>query len=458
MAHLTSRFCTSTPCGVGTDGKPVQKFYPDDAPRSLNLRVSAALDRTWYWRGRLLDGTQVSYLVGLFVSDEQARDLGGEPLEHPPLVLKAARREALKIDALVRAGGDPRAAKREAKAKRLAEPIKSFGDLADAFLTASEDGRWKPRRKQKRPRTIADERKILDRNIRPMLGKLRLEDVDRRAIRRITDGMIERKIGAQTNRTLAVIRQVLAYGVHMERLSVNAAAGIAKPAEEQPRTRVLTDAELKTFWTACQSFPEGLRLPSATGEPRGRKLYVSRAMRISLQLAALLLVRRNEIAGMRVSELDLDNATWLIPGERMKGGKPHLIPLPGRALELIREAMAIAAVGRGTQPEPAFPSPRAPTKTIRPDSVTHAMDGLLSALGVASASPHDLRRTGATIMASERLGIAPHVVSRVLSHSSDNSGAALVTMRHYAIHNYAPEKRRAFEAWEGLLLEIVGDR
>jgi hypothetical protein len=33
-----------------------------------------------------------------------------------------------------------------------------------------------------------------------------------------------------------------------------------------------------------------------------------------------------------------------------------------------------------------------------------------------------------------------------------------VTLAHYALHDYAPEKRRALEAWEGLLLEIVGER
>jgi hypothetical protein len=75
-----------------------------------------------------------------------------------------------------------------------------------------------------------------------------------------------------------------------------------------------------------------------------------------------------------------------------------------------------------------------------------------------ATSPHDLRQTGAKIIVSERLGFAPQVVSRVLSHRTDYGGAALVTIRHYAIHNYAPEKRRAFDAWEGLLLEIVGQR
>jgi len=96
------------------------------------------------------------------------------------------------------------------------------------------------------------------------------------------------------------------------------------------------------------------------------------------------------------------------------------------------------------------------THGIRPDSVTHTMRDIIAALGLKNASPHDLRRTGATNMVSERLRFAPFIVSQVLGHSSDTGGAAAVTLAHYALYNYAAEKRGALEAWEKLLLEIVG--
>lgn len=61
-------------------------------------------------------------------------------------------------------------------------------------------------------------------------------------------------------------------------------------------------------------------------------------------------------------------------------------------------------------------------------------------------------------MASERLGVQPIVISRVLCQASETGGAAAVTFAHYALHSYMPEKRRALRAWEDLLLEIVGER
>lgn len=422
----------------------------DENTPGLCLRVSnpgdqgsAAQKKVWVWRYRTPDGRQPRLTLGDY---------------SPKHGLKWAREEIEELRVKVRKGEDPAGERKRARLVARTQPLKTFNDLADAYLEACEKGRWKPRRKQKRERTLRDEKAILSRNVRPVIGKLRLEDVDRPAIRKILNDMMDRGIGAQTNRTHAIIRQVLAYGVAQERLGVNVAATIEKPATEAPRVRVLSDPELATLWTALETPPKELRLPSQREGEQGRRLYVGRPMRIALELAALLLVRRNEIAGMRVSELNLDQATWLIPGERMKGGQPHLVPLPKRAVELIREALEIAKDGRSQQPDPVFPSPRDATKPIRPDSLTHAMVGLCSALGIPSAAPHDLRRTGATALTSERIGVAPFIRSQVLAHRSDAGGGALVSMIHYDANSYVGEKRRALEAWEGLLLEIVGER
>jgi integrase len=167
---------------------------------------------------------------------------------------------------------------------------------------------------------------------------------------------------------------------------------------------------------------------------------------------------------MRAAELDLANKVWTVPAERMKSGRPHLVPLTERAVELIREALKLAKQDADDEPDFVFPSPRltddpdAPRKPLTPDSVTRAMARLCKGLKLPLTSPHDLRRTGASAMASERLGIAPYIVSHVLGHSGDLGGAAAVTWRHYAQHDFMPEKRRALEAWEALLLEIVGER
>lgn len=64
---------------------------------------------------------------------------------------------------------------------------------------------------------------------------------------------------------------------------------------------------------------------------------------------------------------------------------------------------------------------------------------------------HDLRRTAASSMA--RLGVAPHVIERVLNHiSGSQSGVAGI----YNRYGYLPEKRNALELWAQHLERIIG--
>lgn len=450
--HLTARFCAAARPKAGTAGKPVQTAFGDDDPIGLELRVSAEGRKVWSYRYRTLDGRQRRLTLGVFAPGDE--DEGADD-EARPLTLRAARRRARQMRAVVESGGDPAAQKRRAKEIARARTIRTFNDLADAYLAACESGEWRPKGRRKRERTIGDERKILDRYVRKELGALALEDIDRARVKSLLRAMTRRGIGAQTNRTQAVIRQAFAWAIAEDRVATNPATGFKPLAEEKPRARIATDDELRAVWAILAGQLDRVMVPVEGSEPR--PLYLSRQVAIILQLCALLLQRRAEVAGMRRDELNLAEATWTLPGERTKNGKPHLVPLPPLAVELIKEALALAAFGREKPPAAVFPGKRNGETSLRPDSVTHALADVTRAAGCPGLTVHDLRRTGASVMASERLGVAPHVISRLLNHT-DTGGAAAVTTRHYAVHDYAPEKRRALEAWEGLLLEIVGAR
>lgn len=175
-------------------------------------------------------------------------------------------------------------------------------------------------------------------------------------------------------------------------------------------------------------------------------------MSIILQLAILLLQRKSEIAGMRISELNLDEGLWLIPADRMKAGRSHLVPLPPYSISLIQKALELREHPASPFVFPARRNPEAPT---RGDSVYHAMRSLCLALGIENATVHDLRRTGSTALTSERLGVMPFIRSKVLSHGSDTGGGSSVSMLHYDANEYVSEKRKALASWETLLLYIV---
>ena len=57
----------------------------------------------------------------------------------------------------------------------------------------------------------------------------------------------------------------------------------------------------------------------------------------ALEFCVLTAARSGEVLGMRWNEADLDNAIWSLPKERMKAGRPHRVPLPRRAVAILRK-------------------------------------------------------------------------------------------------------------------------
>jgi integrase len=65
---------------------------------------------------------------------------------------------------------------------------------------------------------------------------------------------------------------------------------------------------------------------------------------LALEFVILTGVRTSEATGARWEEFDMPARLWTVPGERMKAGKPHRVPLAPRAVEIV-ERMAQAKLG-----------------------------------------------------------------------------------------------------------------
>ena len=59
-------------------------------------------------------------------------------------------------------------------------------------------------------------------------------------------------------------------------------------------------------------------------------------------MLALTACRSGEVRGITWDEVDLREATWTIPGSRMKAGKPHRVPLSHGALAVLYEARGLS--------------------------------------------------------------------------------------------------------------------
>lgn len=73
-------------------------------------------------------------------------------------------------------------------------------------------------------------------------------------------------------------------------------------------------------------------LPGLVSELRDRKDVSSRALEFLILTAA----RTNETIGARWSEIDFNEKLWIVPASRMKSGRPHIVPLSDRAIELLQ--------------------------------------------------------------------------------------------------------------------------
>ncbi len=92
----------------------------------------------------------------------------------------------------------------------------------------------------------------------------------------------------------------------LSRSSREAMGGIEKPVKERARERVLTGEEILAIWTASDDL----------GYPFGPLV----------RLLLLTGVRREEMAGMRHDEIDLEQRLWTVPAERSKTGAAIRIP------------------------------------------------------------------------------------------------------------------------------------
>jgi len=126
---------------------------------------------------------------------------------------------------------------------------------------------------------------------------------------------------------------------------------------------------------------------------------------LALRFLILTGARAGEVVGARWEEIDLDTATWTVPGERMKAGRSHTVPLSAEALSILKP---LAKVQIGPL---VFPS----RATSRPLSLT-ALTKSLDAAGGKHATVHGMRSTFRD-WGAERTSFPRDVLEMALAHT-----------------------------------------
>lgn len=363
----------------------------DAKARGLCLRVSAGT-KAWSFVYRPRGSTQ------------QRRFTIGD---YPAWSLAQAREKALTLRRLVQDGGDPVAA-----AKERREALTVAG-LIDRFIEQHA---------KKKLRSWRDYESLLKRDVVPALGHRLAQELTRGEVANLID-KIAARAPVVSNRNLQTLSSVYSWAVSEGLVQSNPVTGLKQRHAEVPKDRVLSDAEIKAFWHA-----------SASAAP---------AYRDAFRLILLTGQRPGECAGIRAEEIDLVRGTWSLPVARTKNKRAHSIPLVGEALAIAARLCAETRAG------PLILSPRG--RALSPQNMAKAFERLREGIFQAGATPHDLRRTAATLLG--RSEIDQMTIAHVLNHASTTK--ATVTGSTYDRHDYLPQKKRALEALDANLKAII---
>jgi integrase len=361
---------------------------------------------------RLRDGGSRSFVFQYKVGAKQRRIALGSVTA---IDIGRARATAKDLYARVRLGQDPASDKADAKVKAA----ETFAAIASRFLAHQ--------RVRLRPRSYVDVEHHLLTHAKVLHG-LQLEKIVRRDIATCIASVAENSGLVTGNRVRTTLSTFFSWAMMQGLVESNPVIGTVRH-RERSRDRVLEPAELSTIWNALADDHYGavMKLLMLTGQ------------------------RAAEIAGLCRSEVR--DSTIVLPGERTKNHRTHIVPLSAPARAII-ESQPHRTNADGRPRDLIFGLAEGPfsgwsnCKEKLDERITKATGKPLP-----HWTPHDLRRTAATYMAE--IGIAPHVIEAALNHvSGHKAGVAGI----YNRSTYEREKAAAFDLWADRLLAIVEGR
>jgi integrase len=338
--------------------------------------------------------------------------------------LADARRRVKELRARVAMGydvaGEKQERKRDAVAKIEAEKnAYTVAQLADEYFERMIVGHWK------HPNIV---RARIEKDIKPAIGNLKVEDVKPRHIDDILKAVIKRGAPSISNDVLRWLKRIFNYAVKRHAIEFNPAAAFDPGdagGKEKSRERWLSSAELAQLFVAMR---EAIGFSVENG--------------LSIKLLLLLAVRKSELIAARWSEFDLDKALWYLPAERTKTDSAIDIPLPDVALEWLRELERLSCGSKWVLParkmqDRMLPHISESTLSVALAKIKHGLDPF---------TIHDLRRTARTHL--EALGVVPHIAERCLNHKIKGVEGI------YNRHDYFEERKVALNTWAIFLTQI----
>jgi integrase len=371
--------------------KPRDRAYKLSDGRGLHLLVTSAGGRLWRFRYR-------------YAGKENMLGLG----LYPEVTLQDARERREEARRLLAQGIDPsaqRQAIRHAASHTVEGVVREWLNRHRAVVT---------------PEAYVADSGRLEKFILPALGSRPIGEVAAPELLVALRKIEARGTHEIARRTQSLCGRIWRYAVATGRAQADISASLKG---------TLTPPESRSFAALTEPAKVGALLRAIDGY-HGHPVTAH-----ALRLAPLVFVRPGELRAAEWNEfsLDCEEPEWRIPGERMKMGEQHVVPLSRQAVTILRELRPLTGVGRFV-----FPGLRTNSRPLSENTLNAA----LRRLGYSNEemTAHGFRAMASTLLNEQ--GFPPDIIELQLAHAERNKVRAA-----YNRAMRIPERRQMMQAW-----------
>jgi integrase len=354
--------------------KPREKQYKLTDGDGLTLIVQPTGKKLWWQRYR-------------FGGKEKTFSLGPYPL----IGLKDARAKSFEARRLVFDGIDPSKARQAVRAAQ-AESAKAAGETVEV-ISREWFQKFSPQWVDSHADRII---RRLEKDVFPFIGNRAIRSVTPVQLLEVLRRVESRGAVETTHRVLQNCGQVWRYAVATGRVERDISGdlkGAIPPAKVKNLGAVVEPAEIGVLLRNIDEY------------------HGSNVVKAALKLAPLVFLRPGELRHAEWDEFDFTNNEWKIPAEKMKGKRPHVVPLSTQTLALLTELRHLTGEGQYL-----FPASNSRTRPISDMALLSAIRRM--GYGKEEMTAHGFRAMASTNL--ENLGYDVRLIELQLAHVDQN--------------------------------------
>ncbi len=385
------------------NSKPKEKPYKLFDAHGLHLQVNPTGSKLW----------RIKYK---YFGKERCLSLGAYPI----VSLAEAREATLAARRLLREGKDPSLVRQEEKRMAAASAAETFEVLALE---------WHQKKKATWSQSNADTVMTrLRRDVFPQVGNVPIRDLSAPRVAQAVEALEKRGAYESARRALGLIRNVMAYAKILGKVMHN-------PADI--RASDILAPQKKGHFAAMNSD----QLPEFLTKLHKNEGRLFKPTYLATKLLMLTFVRTSELIKARWEEINFEKALWIVPANRMKMKREHMVPLSKQALEAFKELKVL----NGHRPY-VFPGQRDPLGHMSNNTILVA----LRRMGYGGIHTGHGFRALAMSTILEELDYAYDVVDVQLAHGKKSDVAAA-----YNRAQYLKDRTKMMQDWADYIDKVV---